>query len=241
MPHSCQDCRTPHIGIVGWRQSAANWQWRQRRSSRHVAAELASRLKYDRAPGGGDLIDNRRLGVDRARQCLAIPDKRHTFDVARAVSTIGELVEAYLLDYTRPSIRQLFDHCSGERAMGPGECWTKEIDTKQLPPYSGETALLLAYHQAQEIAATGRYFDSHCWVFTSLSFLKLIGQAARLGLLPFVLKGFHPTEAGDFEFFVNFERPDLHEAGLRGRQTDAIQAAMKMTADALRAARLLSA
>jgi SAM-dependent methyltransferase len=170
---------------------------------------------------------------------LAIPDKRYTFDVARALSTIGELVEAYLLGYVRPSIRQMFDHCSGARAMGPGECWIKEIDTKQLPPYSGDIALPLAYHQAQEIAAAGRYFDSHCWVFTPLSFLELIEQAGRLGLLPFVLTGFHPTEAGDFEFFVNFERPDPHEAGLRDRQTDAIQVAMKATADALRAARLL--
>jgi hypothetical protein len=172
---------------------------------------------------------------------LAIPDKRYTFDVARSLSTIGELVEAYLLEYTRPSIRQMFDHCSGARAVGPGECWIKEIDTKQLAPYSGDIALLLAYHQAQEIVAAARYFDSHCWVFTPLSFLELIEQAERLGLLPFILTGFHPTEAGDFEFFVNFERSDPHEAGLRDRQASAIQVAMKATGDALRTARLLSA
>jgi SAM-dependent methyltransferase len=137
---------------------------------------------------------------------LAIPDKRYTFDVGRTTSSLGELVEAYLLNYMHPSIRQNFDHTFGARAVGPGEAWQSNTGLANAPRYLGDVALRFAYDQAKEIVRCGRYFDSHCWVFTPLSFIELLEGAAEIGIFPFIVSDFWPTLAGDFEFFITLRR-----------------------------------
>lgn len=143
---------------------------------------------------------------------LAIPDRRYTFDVRRKPSTLGELVEADLLGFRYPSARQMFDHCHSATAMAPGEPWHSDINIERLPTMMGPTGLRLAFDQARAIVANGTYFDSHCWIFTPASFLELLRGATELGLVPFILSEFQPTEAGEFEFFATFRRP-FAEAG----------------------------
>ena len=140
---------------------------------------------------------------------LAIPDRRFTFDVRCPESTLGQLVEADLLDYRHPSIRQCFDNCYYAKAIGPGALWREDINVDMLPRFSGELAVPLAYDQAKRILDRGEYFDSHCWIVTPLSFLGLMEGAADLGLLTLIPAGFHPTAIGEFEFYVSFCRPDL--------------------------------
>ncbi len=139
---------------------------------------------------------------------LAIPDKRYTFDVRRKLTTLGEVVEAHLLQFTHPSIRQMFDHCYDAVAIEPGAVWKNDVDIKNIPRLCGDNALQLAYDQALETLKTHRYFDSHCLIVTPLSFLRLIEGLSRLHLFPFILRDFHGTKVGDFEFFVHFEKPD---------------------------------
>jgi hypothetical protein len=59
-----------------------------------------------------------------------------------------------------------------------------------------------AYNLAQSLARKPRYNDAHCWVFTPVSFLGLIEEFAVLGLFPFRVEAFHPTEPGQIEFQV---------------------------------------
>jgi hypothetical protein len=138
---------------------------------------------------------------------LAVPDKRYTFDVKRRLSTLGEIIEAYLLQYQQPSVRQMFDHCYDARAIEPGGIWKQDINTDTISRFCGNNALQLAYAQALEITKYNRYYDSHCWVFTPLSFLKLVEDLCKLNLFPFILRDFFSTEVGEFEFFVHFEKP----------------------------------
>ena len=138
---------------------------------------------------------------------LAIPDRRYTFDVRRPPSTLGQLVEADLLCFRHPSIRQAFDHCNSAVAIEPSELWRSDIDISTLSQLGGDNAVELAMTLAREIVANGAYFDSHCWVFTPTSFLELLHGATKLGLVPFVLSDFQPTEAGECEFFATLRRP----------------------------------
>lgn len=150
---------------------------------------------------------------------LAIPDKRYTFDVRRKLTTLGEVVESHLLQFTHPSIRQMFDHCYDAVAIEPGAVWKNDVDIKNIPRFCGDNALQLAYDQALEILKTHRYYDSHCLIVTPLSFLRLIEGLSRLHLFPFILRDFHGTKVGDFEFFANFERPkEMRASELREQQ-----------------------
>jgi SAM-dependent methyltransferase len=137
---------------------------------------------------------------------LAIPDRRYTFDIRRKVSTLGEMVEAYLHSYTKPSVRQLFDHTYDAAAVDPGSPWSPTFDLSSISRYSGEDALNLAYDQSRITMEQGRYFDSHCWVFTPRSFLDRIEGVIKLGLFPFVISEIAETQKGSFEFFVSFRK-----------------------------------
>ncbi|WP_156387691.1 class I SAM-dependent methyltransferase [Methylobacterium sp. Leaf399] len=155
---------------------------------------------------------------------LAIPDKRYTFDVNCPVSTIGQLIEADLLGYSKPSIRQMVDHCVHIAKIEPGDIWKNQIDPKGLAPYNGEFALWIAETQAKQIAQEGQYFDSHCWIYTPQSFLSLIRQAVLLERFDFEITNFLNTEPDEFEFFVSLRKstdPASREA-LKMRQITAI-------------------
>jgi SAM-dependent methyltransferase len=138
---------------------------------------------------------------------LAIPDRRFTFDVAAPESTVGEMVEAFLLNYTRPSPRQIFDFCYYGKAIDPGAIWARAIDVASTPAYSGSIATQLAFDNAVR-SMTGLYFDTHCWIVTPSSFLSLLEGVCQLGLFDYLLEDFHPTCAGEFEFFLCVRKPE---------------------------------
>lgn len=172
---------------------------------------------------------------------LAIPDKRFTFDIACPDSTVGELIEADLLGYTRPSIRQMFDHCYYGKAIEPGEIWTRRIDLSAVPPYSGEVAPELAWSQARKILAEGSYIDSHCWIVTPSSFVDLLQGACRLNLFPFLPVSLTPTPLGLFEFYLTLRKPEPMSAeALRSRQLASLAAIKQSCADQRRWSMLLA-
>jgi hypothetical protein len=139
---------------------------------------------------------------------LAIPDRRFTFDYCKNESTVGEMIEAWLLKYRRPSVRQVFDHCWLAVTLDAGEAWRRPPHGADLPKLSGDVALDLAFRQATEIAARPRYIDSHCWIFTPAGFLERLSVLARLRLLPFTVEFIEPTRKGTFEFVVRLTADD---------------------------------
>lgn len=155
---------------------------------------------------------------------LAIPDKRYTFDVNCPVSTIGQVIEADLLNLSTPSVRQMFDHCAHIAKIEPGDIWKTPINPEALPPFNGEYALWLAEAQAKQIVENGAYFDSHCWIYTPSSFLKILRQVSQLGRFGFEIAEFFNTEQGSFEFFISLRRPsgEISSEELKGRQIYAI-------------------
>ena len=145
---------------------------------------------------------------------LSLPDRRFMFDVKRHASTLGEMLEAYHLDYARPSPRQIFDHTYGAAAIEAEQLWNGDVDLEAVPRFCGEHALALAYKGLEESLGSDSYTLSHCWVFTPFSFLALIEGASRLRLFPYVISQFASTDPNECEFFVCLrrdaeEQPDL--------------------------------
>jgi SAM-dependent methyltransferase len=155
---------------------------------------------------------------------LAVPDRRFTFDALRRVSTLAEAVEANLLGYRQPSLRQVFDAAWLGITVDAVEAWECRLD----PAAARAEALgriRSAHALAKGLAAAPRYNDAHCWVFTPSSFLDLAEELATLGAFPFAVDAFHPTEPGKIEFHVRLRALAPDEADQALASIRAAQAA----------------
>lgn len=142
---------------------------------------------------------------------LAIPDKRHTFDVLRQPTTCATVVSDFLRGETRPRAHHVFDHCFNVVNVtpggGPGPTFMAlcrgEIDPRDLPRiFSREDALNLA-RRAEDNPEI--YTDVHCYVFTPQTFLDIIEATRALGLHSLSVVEFHDTEPYGIEFHVKLQ------------------------------------
>jgi SAM-dependent methyltransferase len=136
---------------------------------------------------------------------LAIPDKRFTFDHYRFLTPLGDLVEAFLENRKVASPKDVFDYWSNvavvdHRAVWDGT-WTKTIHSAT--KYYGIDHCM---ETARKQFLSPAYFDAHCTVVTPESFLNILADVARLGLLDFVCVDFYDTAMFEIEFFVTLEK-----------------------------------
>jgi SAM-dependent methyltransferase len=140
--------------------------------------------------------------------CLAVPDKRYTFDILRAPTPPSIVIDNYLRQEAMPRAQHIFDHYSQVVEISADQvraAWHGLLDHKTLRRYhSDEDALRLARHAE----TTGQYVEGHMYVFTPRSMLKLLEMAIGLGLLRAQLYKFWDTAHGSFEFIFILRKPD---------------------------------
>ena len=130
---------------------------------------------------------------------MAIPDRRYTFDLLRAESTLADALDAHIRRTRIPLPRAILDHYLHYTDMSAIDIWDGRVEASTLmPTHTAAEALRIA----EQSYATGQYQDTHCWVFTPLSFAKLGAALARLDLLDFVCEHIYPTEFHELEFMA---------------------------------------
>ncbi len=135
---------------------------------------------------------------------LVVPDKRYTFDRARAVSTIGEVLGASIERRARPGPVQIVQFFSSVVRFDLASAWAGTLGPHDLHPiHTLEQAIELG-----QAASAGAYIDVHCWIHTPRSFLVILQALARLGLAPFSLASFHDSARHDIEFSAALRRDD---------------------------------
>lgn len=147
--------------------------------------------------------------------CLAIPDRRYTFDHLRQLTTLADLVDGYLHGYRRPNPRQVFDYCYNTIKVEAGEAWKPDFDPS--PGEHSHSAKSALAHAVMSLKDE-RYIDVHCSVFTSDSFLDLFKRLFELELIDFKIASFFPPEPGSIEFFVILQKlPPIEDPAERVR------------------------
>ncbi len=143
---------------------------------------------------------------------LILPDKRYTFDARRQLTTVSQLIDAYLRDLQYASFQQIYDHEANFIGdVSAAELWDG-LDPRPLRRLDVDDPDAFALQRCQALADTGVYQDVHCSTFTPESFGQAFTTAVRLGLLNFELVRIYPTEVGDYEFFVTLRKRDLTDA-----------------------------
>lgn len=153
--------------------------------------------------------------------CLAIPDKRYTFDYFRNDTVLADLIDAHLRSLRQPSSRQIFDHFANARDLSCTDAWRGVLVDQKLP----HTHTLEAAWQAARMAAESeQYLDCHCQVFTPTSFFLLLRGLFELDLIDLRVSQFWATAPNESEFFVALRRldPDHNTETKRRLQLDSL-------------------
>lgn len=144
----------------------------------------------------GWLLDIRHCLREGGLLSLAIPDKRFTFDYCRELSTIDQMVEAYVLNFTKASPRMVYDYYSnvvlldGQPAIGNTSATPRDIRRIYTQKIAMENSI--------KCLTPGEFFDTHNWVFTQPHFLKIIEEIKNVISFPFAIKECYDADGCEF-------------------------------------------
>jgi|SRR6516162_2044250 hypothetical protein len=131
---------------------------------------------------------------------LAIPDKRCCFDYFRPVSSLSQVVDAFIARrkfHSPGSVLEYFlYHCWKNETLS----WDKNYSGDMRFPYS----LQIAKDMFAKSASCQDYIDIHAWCFTPSSFRLLMYDLASAQLILLKECLFFPTEG--CEFFASMSR-----------------------------------
>jgi hypothetical protein len=139
--------------------------------------------------------------------CFAVPDKRYTFDIMRAVTPPAIVIDNYLRQEAMPRAHHIFDHYSQVVKITGEEvalAWEKKLDPTTLPRYHDDQ---VAFDLAKHAESTGNYVEGHMYVFTPRSMLRILETVIRLGILRAEIHEFWDTAWGSFEFIFILRKP----------------------------------
>ena len=148
---------------------------------------------------------------DGGHLCLAVPDKRYSFDCRRPDTTAGALLEAYFEKRKVPAVSNVFDHFTEVVVADTGTMWSGAVAPASLPRQNPAWAGPIAHEFLAMIRrqiAEGTYIDVHCQVFTPASFLGILERLAYLRMLDFAVDGFCETPRDRLEFYVRLRKLD---------------------------------
>lgn len=133
--------------------------------------------------------------------CLAVPDRRYTFDYLRPVSTAVDLLRAHVEDLQQPSRWQMLESTFHYRPVRAADVWGGDVERKLA---AGRGTLDAAY--AKSTKAEREYVDVHCHVFTCETFPALIDDLASAGYIAWRMADIRDVERDGNEFLVHLTR-----------------------------------
>jgi hypothetical protein len=136
---------------------------------------------------------------------LIIPDKRFSFDRIRPLSSLAQVVGAYVDGANKPTSAQVFEHIAYHLNVDVATAWTDPDGQLDFPRVHSEPE---AYQLAWNVRNSGSYFDVHCWVVTPSSMLDLIEGLCRIGQFPFEIAAFTDSQIHELDFFMTLRKQD---------------------------------
>lgn len=150
---------------------------------------------------------------------LAVPDKRCCFDVLRPVSSVGQVLQAYVDQRIRPSPGVIFDDIAYARKSEGRTGWGlhDHLILEQVRPIED------AWSYFEKARRSNEYIDMHCWVFVPSSFQLIIRALSNHGLIALHEQNFR-VGGGEFYAVLSpsalLQTVDLGELALSARDEE---------------------
>lgn len=141
------------------------------------------------------------LVEDDGSLLLVVPDLRYTFDLHRAPTTLGAMVEAHDNGETRPSVRAVLDHTQQIVFVDAAAAWRGAR-----PGVVARRRTLADAWADVRRTRDGEYVDCHVWTFTPDLFLTQLRDLRLSGLSAWSVEELVPTPRDELEFYVRLRR-----------------------------------
>ena len=125
---------------------------------------------------------------------LAVPDKRHCFDVFQPLSSTGVVLQAHLDRRIRPMPGAIFDDLAYNAVRGEAIGWLED-DTRDLRFFASLMDAKNAFHAARQ---SNGYQDVHVWRFVPSSFRLIIRDLCEIGEIDMKECYFHRSVGNEF-------------------------------------------
>ncbi|WP_284946551.1 methyltransferase domain-containing protein [Acidisoma cladoniae] len=125
---------------------------------------------------------------------LAVPDKRHCFDVLQPLSSTGAVLQAYFDARTRPTPGAIFDDVA-YNAVREGQIGWGPEDRRALTFFASLEAATSALTSARQDPG---YRDVHVWRFVPSSFRLIVGDLHEIGELGLREHEFYDSVGNEF-------------------------------------------
>jgi hypothetical protein len=160
--------------------------------------------------------------VGEGRIFLVLPDKRRCFDIARPPSTTADVVGAWLEKRRKPGPATVFSGMVELYNFDGKPAWPGIKPLSRLKRTGGPRQALASSQRCLD-----QYIDVHCWVFTPLSFMRIVNDLCELAIFPFKVTRFRvPRRRGPAEFYVALQKcGDQHE--IRRSAAEALEIARR--------------
>lgn len=162
--------------------------------SSHVLEHIPNPISY--------LLDISKILSTNGRLCMLIPDKDFTFDHYRENSSFSDWFDVYTRGERINTPRRVLDHLSSYVDENvPANYWNKRVNKYPIAYVEGCLEIYSKYVNDFD----NNYFNGHYWVFTDISFLKILANLFKFNLIPYKLVDFYPTAFNDNTFGVILE------------------------------------
>ena len=125
---------------------------------------------------------------------LAVPDKRHCFDVFRPLSTAGDALRAHFERRKRHPPSLAFDHHAYAAARGGNIVWTSGFSF----PATFVHQIAEAFSAYTAAIGSSDYVDAHAWFFVPSSFRLLMRDLHEIGAVALREAEFIPGVGPEF-------------------------------------------
>lgn len=133
---------------------------------------------------------------------LLVPNKRLCFDCLKPDSSLGQLLEAHILNHHSAPVRAMVDEFYYGVKRGQKGGWSESDETPHTPKYADSRSSIMSILRNPSIASR---WHGHIWNFTPESFQKLYTELCLLSLTSLKLKKILPSTY--MEFVIILESP----------------------------------
>lgn len=149
---------------------------------------------------------------DKGILSLVAPDKRFCFDHLNEISSVGEVLDTFILEKQRPSPGKIYEYLANAVNLNGKIAWSSDEKSSYFKLIHKIEDAKLLFEESQN---TDEYHDVHVWRFIPESLIFILEELKYLGLITFDI--FEKPSNSGCEFYLKLIKTKDFKSSERDR------------------------